>query len=220
MRPAFRTVLFDLDGTLTDPKEGITRSAAYALAHFGIEADPDSLTAFIGPPLNESFARFFGLDPVQCEEAVRQYRVRFADIGWAENTPYPGVRTMLDTLREQGSTLLVATSKPEVFARRILDHFGLSDCFADVAGITLSVRETMTKADVIRLALSRRGIDPRDGGIVMVGDRMHDVAGGHAVGLPVVGVLYGYGSRAELEEAGAEYIAADMNELLKILTES
>ncbi|MCQ2430306.1 MAG: HAD family hydrolase [Clostridia bacterium] len=209
------TVLFDLDGTLTDPKEGITKSAAFALRHFGIDADPDSLTAFIGPPLNDSFSRYFGLDPEQCVEAVRQYRVRFSDVGWAENIPYPGIRELLDTLRAQGMTLLVATSKPEVFARRILEHFGLADCFADICGITMSERETMTKADVIRLVMARNGVDPAS--CVMVGDRLHDVEGGHEAGLPVVGVLYGYGSREELEAAGADFIAADTDELEKLL---
>ena len=216
----WNTVLFDLDGTLTDPKEGITKSAAYALRHFGIDADPDGLTAFIGPPLNDSFSKYFGLDAEQCVEAVRQYRVRFSDVGWAENIPYPGVREMLDTLRACGMTLLVATSKPEMFARRILAHFGLIDCFRDVCGITMSERETMTKTDVIRLCLDRNGIDPSDGSCVMVGDRLHDVEGGHNVGLPVVGVLYGYGSRKELEAAGADYITADMKQLKKILTEN
>ena len=209
------TVLFDLDGTLTDPKEGITKSAAFALRHFGIDADPDSLTAFIGPPLNDSFSRYFGLDPEQCVEAVREYRVRFSDVGWAENIPYPGIRELLDALRAQGMTLLVATSKPEVFARRILEHFGLSDCFADICGITMSERETMTKADVIRLVMARNGVDPAS--CVMVGDRLHDVEGGHEAGLPVVGVLYGYGSREELEAAGADFIAADTDELTKLL---
>ncbi len=209
------TVLFDLDGTLTDPKEGITKSAAFALRHFGIDADPDSLTAFIGPPLNDSFSRYFGLDPEQCVEAVREYRVRFSDVGWAENIPYPGIHELLDTLRAQGMTLLVATSKPEVFARRILEHFGLADCFADICGITMSERETMTKADVIRLVMARNGVDPAS--CVMVGDRLHDVEGGHEAGLPVVGVLYGYGSREELEAAGADFIAADTDELEKLL---
>lgn len=212
----FDTILFDLDGTLTDSAPGITRSTAYALRQFGIEAEPESLLGFIGPPLDESFRHFYGFDEAQAREAIRQYRVYYTDRGWAENAVYGGIEPLLRALRARGKTLLVATSKPEVFAVKILKHFRLDGYFDAICGAPLapSEQEGGRKVDVIRKALASGAVR---GSAVMVGDRRHDVEGAHEAGLPAVGVLYGYGDRQELETAGAEYIAESVAALLDIL---
>ena len=212
----FDTILFDLDGTLTDSAPGITNSVAVALRHFGIEADPSELTGFIGPPLDESFQNFYGFDAEKSIEAVREYRAYFADKGWAENSVYDGIEDLLKELKAAGKKLLVATSKPEIFAVRILEHFGLSVYFDCICGapMTASEKNSGRKADVIRDALRRGEVR---GSVVMVGDRRHDVHGAHEVGLPVVGVLFGYGDREELEAAGADFIAEDVAALYALL---
>ena len=178
----FDTILFDLDGTLTDSAPGITNSVAVALRHFGIEADPAELTGFIGPPLDESFQNFYGFDAEKSIEAVREYRAYFADKGWAENSVYDGIEELLKALKAAGKKLLVATSKPEVFAVRILEHFGLAAYFDCICGapMTASEKNSGRKADVIRDALQRGNVS---GSAVMVGDRRHDVHGAHEVGL-------------------------------------
>lgn len=209
------TVLFDLDGTLTDPKVGITTAVSKALAYFGIREDPDDLTAFIGPPLIDSFEEYYGFTPAQAELAVVKYREYFSVYGWAENDPYPGIEAFLQALRDAGKTLIVATSKPEEYAVRIMEHFDLAKYFTLVCGAPMNDPEAGRKAAVIRSALARAGADAED--TVMVGDRKHDVEGAHQAGLPAVGVLYGYGSRAEHEACGADFIAENLNELLKIL---
>lgn len=210
----WNTVLFDLDGTVTDPKEGITCAVAYALRQQGIIADPDTLTSFIGPPLHESFPELFGLTEEQTDRAVEDFRAYFSRQGWAENIPYPGMAAFLAALRDAGLTLLIATSKPEPMAVRILEHFDLAQYFTAICGSQPGDRSSADKAAVIRAALGRAGDPAR---AVMVGDRCYDVAGGHTAGLPVVGVLYGYGGRTELAEAGADAIAANLTELKDIL---
>ena len=213
----WHTVLFDLDGTLTDPKEGITKSAAYGLKQFGIEVeDLDTLTRFIGPPLIDSFMEFYGFTRQQAEEAVAKYRERYGEKGWAENVPYPGIHEFCARLKAAGKKLLVATSKPEGPAVRIMEHFGLAPYFDLICGAPLDNSKRGEKAWVIRDALARAGVEDLSG-VIMVGDRLHDVRGAHEVGLPAVGVLYGYGDRAEHEAYGAEYIAADLAELEAIL---
>lgn len=211
------TILFDLDGTLTDPKLGITRCVQHALAHFGIiEPDLDKLEVFIGPPLQEMFASYAHLDWEQAAEAVAVYRERFAPVGIFENEVYPGIPEMLGRLREAGLHLGLATSKPEVYARRILDHFGLTPLLDEVTGSELSGERTH-KDDVIREAMRRMHADP--GSTLMVGDREHDIIGAHAAGIPCIGVLFGYGSEAELSAAGAEALAQDPADLVQqILT--
>ena len=210
-------ILFDLDGTLTDPGEGITNSVAYALTHFGISvADRDPLYRFIGPPLMDSFMEHYGFTEEQATEAVKVYREYFADRGWAENTVYEGIEALLAELAAAGKILLVATSKPQVFAERILVHFGLDKYFTHICGVALQAPRGYSKADVIRDALDRAGVTDCSAA-VMVGDRHHDIDGAKAVGLESVGVLYGYGDRAEHEKAGAEAIAESVAELKKIL---
>ena len=214
---AYQTILFDLDGTLTDSQEGITKSVQYALAHFGIQVeDLSSLRKFIGPPLTESFKAFYGMDDEAAHVGLLKYRERFLDVGWAENAVYPGVETMLAQLHRAGKHLLLATSKPELQAKRIMDHFGLSRYFDHICGPGPNAPDGYSKADVIRDALGRSGItDYAD--VVMVGDRHHDVEGAHAVGLPCIGVLYGYGEREELTACGADRIVEDIEALRAVL---
>ncbi|MGM9618398.1 MAG: HAD hydrolase-like protein [Oscillospiraceae bacterium] len=211
---AFTTILFDLDGTLTDPKAGITTAVSVALRHFGIEAEPDSLTKFIGPPLDEGFREFYGFDEAQAKEAIREFRAYYSRQGWRENVPYEGAAALLAELQAAGRHLLVATSKPEVFAVKILEHFGMAQYFDGICGAPLEDPNGAKKAAVIRDALRRFGAV---GDAVMVGDRRHDVQGAHEAGLPAIGVLYGYGDRDELTAAGAEQIAEDIPALRILL---
>lgn len=216
MKTTYTHLLFDLDGTLTDPAEGITRSVQYALRRFGIEVDDlHSLTSFIGPPLAESFREFYGFDDERIPEAIRVMREYFGSRGWRENRLYEGMPQLLGRLRAAGYTLAVATSKPVVFARRILDHFDLARHFAFTGGAELDGRR-QAKAEVIAHVL--RELHVADAAsCLMIGDRRHDIAGAAAVGMDSCGVLWGYGSREELAEAGATRIAADLGELERLL---
>ena len=199
------TVLFDLDGTLTDPGLGITNSVMHALRRMGIEPPArEALYKFIGPPLKWSFHEYYGLDEAQCEDAVVKYREHFADKGLFENELYPAVPGMLRKLRDAGLRLAVATSKPEPYSLRIIEHFGLKGYFEAVCGSTMEETRT-NKWEVIQYAMDTLGVTP--GETVMVGDREHDVLGAKKCGLPAIGVLYGYGSREELASAGAAAIA-------------
>ncbi len=211
--------MFDLDGTLTDPKEGITKAVAIALNRFGIREEPGNLTHFIGPPLDESFPEFYGFDREQVAVATETFREYYVRQGWLENVPYPGMAELLRDLQAAGKRLLVATSKPEVTAVRVLEHFGMAQYFDRICGAPLDNQEGARKANVIRSALDWAGPGWDAGNTVMVGDRRHDVAGAHEVGLPCVGVLYGYGSRAEHEKAGAEFIVEDIPALRQLLLE-
>ena len=215
----WKTILFDLDGTLTDPKEGITKAVAIALEHFGIQEEPGNLTHFIGPPLDESFPEFYGFDREQVAVATETFREYYVRQGWLENVPYPGMAELLRDLQAAGKRLLVATSKPEVTAVRVLEHFGMAQYFDRICGAPLDNQEGARKANVIRSALDWAGPGWDAGNTVMVGDRRHDVAGAHEVGLPCVGVLYGYGNRAEHEKAGAEFIVEDIPALRQLLLE-
>ena len=209
-------ILFDLDGTVTDPKEGITKCAAFALAHFGIHVeDTDTLTFFIGPPLTETFQNTYGMSESQAMEAIDVYRQRYSTVGWAENIPYEGIEDCLAALKAAGKTLLIATSKPEIFSVKILEHFGLAKYFDIICGISLE-NPNETKAETIRNALARKGITDLSRAI-MVGDRRHDILGGHQAGIPAIGVLYGYGDRAEHESCQADYIVENIDQLTKLL---
>lgn len=212
----YQTILFDLDGTLTNPGEGITNSVAYSLRHYGIEVpDRTELYKFIGPPLYESYMKYYGFDETAAHEAVEVYREYFKPRGIFENRVYDGIPELLEQLKGAGKRLLVATSKPEGFSRQILDHFCLSQYFDFIAGSTLD-GSRIRKADVIRHALSETGLSP-DGTLVMVGDREHDVLGAKEVGIPCIGVLFGYGDRPELEAAGAKHIAATVADISRII---
>lgn len=204
----FDAVLFDLDGTLTDPFEGISNSIIYALKKFGITApDKPLLKKFIGPPLTESFSEYCGLNHSDALHAVDYYREYFSVAGIFENKPYEGVCELLSGLKERGYTAIVATSKPEQFAKAIVQHFGLEQYFKEICGATMDQSRTQ-KADVIAYALKKCEIKEKDKKrAVMVGDRKHDIIGAKTNGLSSIGVLYGYGSKEELLEAGANYIA-------------
>lgn len=213
----FHTILFDLDGTVTDPKEGITRCVAYALEHFGIKVDDlDTLIPFIGPPLVDSFSGFYGMNETDSLIAVEKYRERFRVTGWAENKPYEGIAELLGDLKKAGKRISLATSKPEEFALKILYHFDLAQYFDLICGAPMHAHKGHGKVDVIEDALARMGITDRSG-IIMVGDRLHDIEGAHKAGLPCVGVLFGYGDRAEHEKYGADYIVEDMSALREFL---
>lgn len=210
-------ILMDLDGTITDPKQGITKSIQYALKAYGIIVeDLDSLCKFIGPPLRDSFQDYYGFDEKKAEEAVVKYREYFSVTGLYENEVFDGMEELLSSLKNVGMQLIVATSKPEVFANKILEHFGLDEYFTDICGSELDGRRSK-KEEVIRYALERNHITDLSEA-VMVGDRMHDVVGAKAVGLKSIGVLFGYGSKEELMEAGADKIAENVEDVYGIIT--
>ena len=214
----YKYALFDLDGTLTDPGEGITKSVQYALDKFGIHVeDRKQLFCFIGPPLHESFEVYYGFSRSDAMKAVDYYREYYAVKGIFENLVYDGIPEALAKLRDSGVRICLATSKPEVFAKQILEHFGLDGYFTAVAGSEMDGTRTK-KAEVVERALGLLG-NPDVGDCVMIGDREHDVLGGAAHGLDTIGVLFGYGSREELEHAGATYIAAKPIDIVNIINQ-
>ncbi len=212
-------LLFDLDGTLTDPGAGITACVQYALQSFGIEeTDHAKLEKFIGPPLRDSFMNFYGFDAEQAEQAVAKYRERFQDTGIFENEVYEGIPKMLHTLQSKGFFLAVASSKPQVFVERILDHFDLRKYFKAIVGSELDgTRES--KDEVVQEALNRLfAYKPiQKGQVYMIGDRKFDVEGARTQGVESVGVAYGYGSMEELKAAKADYIVRSVEELESFL---
>ena len=212
----YDTLLFDLDGTLTDPFEGITNAIIYALGRLGIEgSDRNKLSSFIGPPLTESFSEFYGMSKDDSLRAVSLYREYYGAKGLYENKLYPQMAETLRALRQEGYRLVVATCKPEVFAVKIVERFEIAQYFDFVAGATLDGTRT-EKADVIRHALAMCAVADR-GRAIMIGDRKHDILGARAVGLKSVGVLYGYGSEEELKGAGADYIISVPTELVSLI---
>ena len=197
-------ILFDLDGTLTDSGPGIMKAGQYDLRAFGIERDWRELSFFVGPPLSETFARFVSAENV--DAAVAKFREYYQKDGWLDNAPYPGIPALLAHLKSKGKRLFVATSKLDIMAERILEHFGLAPYFDAICGAPEGDREAGKKVNVVKAALKAAGCDDLSRA-VMVGDREHDVIGAHMAGLDVIGVLYGYGSREELTAAGADYIS-------------
>lgn len=213
----YKYILFDLDGTLTDPKEGITNCVQYALDKYGFYNQPmDLLLKFIGPPLTESFMVYYGMDLEQAKDAVEKYRERFKDIGIYENKLYDGVDEMLCRLKECGKVLAVASSKPEVFVERILEYFNIRQYFDIVKGSFLDGTR-VNKAEVIEAVFAElpENLDKTE--LVMVGDRLHDVNGAKTVGVDCIGVSFGYGGRKELEEAGADAVADTVEQLLNLI---
>lgn len=209
-------ILFDLDGTLTDPEEGITKSLQYALRHMGINVDDlTTLRRHIGPPLKEGLMEYWGFDEEKTEEAIVWYREYFAKEGMYQNKVYRGIKEVLETLVSEGKKLILATSKAEKYARLIMEHFELDRYFTDMCGASLDgVRGK--KGDVIRYALEKNKIINTEE-VVMVGDRLHDILGAKENGIKSIGVLYGFGSKEELKSAGADKIAKDLEELKNIL---
>lgn len=212
----WRYLLFDLDGTLTDPMLGITRSVQYALHRFGIEVDDlHTLCRFIGPPLKESFRDFYGMDDEQAAQAVAYTREYFAPRGIFENSLYEGIPELLTELQTAGGVLAMATSKPEPFARQIAEHLHLADRFTLIGGTTMDGTRT-AKRDVVRYVLDTLGVE-EPSAAVMIGDRRYDIEGAAAEGIASIGVLWGYGSREELTGAGAGQIAETIPELRALL---
>jgi len=209
-------ILLDLDGTITNPAEGITRCFEYALNHFGIEVeDRADLEQFIGPPLRKSFMDGFGFDEEKAELAVAKYRERFLPTGMYENVVYDGMEQALQSLKQAGKVLIVATSKPEHMAKKILAHFHLDSYFDDICGSCDDAKRN-EKDEVIRYALEKHAItDLND--VLMVGDRKFDVIGAEKCGLNCMGVLYGFGDREELEQAGAAYIAETVEDMARLI---
>jgi phosphoglycolate phosphatase len=213
----YNDVFFDFDGTLTDPKEGITNSIRYALTRYGIqESDERILVQFIGPPLRQSFNRFYGFSALQAEQAVGYYREYFAERGYCENEVYAGIPGILASLKGKGIGLHVATSKPAPYAERILDHFGLISYFRSITGSNFDGSMT-DKGDLLNHALERHGASR--GHSVMVGDRNYDVIGAAKAGLDSIGVAYGYGSRDELEKANPTFLCQTVEELGRLMLE-
>lgn len=213
---SFTAVLFDLDGTLTNPYIGITNSVMYALERLGYDVPPrEELRCFIGPPLAESFRTRFAMDETAAAEGVRLYREYFAERGIFENELMDGAVELLCTLRSRGIKIFLATSKPREFTERILSHFGISEYFDFVGAATMDGR-IGEKHEVIRDVLENTGANPDD--CLMVGDRLHDIVGAHRCGIKCLAVLCGFGSRAEFAEYGADFVCerlCDVAELLK-----
>lgn len=208
-------IFFDLDGTLTDPKIGITRSIQYALGKLEHPAIPteDELTWCIGPPLRASFVKLLGSEH-SADAAVSLYRERFSDVGLYENGVYDGINDVLTALGQSGRRLFVATSKPHVFAERIIDHFGLRHHFERVFGSELDGTRG-DKAHLLQYALQQTSVDPTRA--IMIGDRSHDIVGAKNNGMRAIGVLYGYGSKEELTTAGALHVCAQPRGILDYL---
>lgn len=205
-----------MDGTLTNSQLGITTCVAYALESFGIHTEnPEELRKFIGPPLKESFVKYYNMTDGEGDRAVEKYRERFATVGLYENEVYAGIPELLQKLKAQGKTLLVATSKPTVYSDKILEHFGLKEYFSYIAGSELDGTR-VNKAEVIQYALEQMKITESEK-IVMIGDKEHDMIGAGICGVDSIGVLYGFGEREELENHGATYIAETVSDLEKIL---
>lgn len=214
----FEKILFDLDGTLTDPKVGITKSVQYALKHYGIEVDADKLTPFIGPPLVTSFMEFYGFEKDRALEAVGLYREYFGPIGKFENEVYDGIPELLKELKKMGIVLAIASSKPEQFVIDILKHFDLYDYFDVITGSLMNETRT-TKEEVLEEAMKRLGVTEESdkGKIAMVGDRKFDIIGAKYYGLVSVGVRFGYAEEGELEAENPNFIANTVEDLKRIL---
>ena len=208
-----KTVLFDLDGTLTDSGEGIINCAKLALETLGLPIPSyTEMRTFVGPPLSESFQRY-GVPADKVEEAIRVYRSRYVPTGMFENTPYPGIRELLETLKAEGCTLYVATSKPETMSVTILERFGLAPYFTRICGA--STDSSRSTKDAVIAYLLEQSEAKED--MVMVGDTKYDILGAKAHGIPAIGVSWGYGSVAEMRDAGAVGIADTMEELLTLI---
>ncbi len=212
----FKYILFDLDGTVADSAEGVINSVYYALTHMGINVpDKRELKKFIGPPLSASFKEFYGFDDKQTEQAITLYREYYAPKGINEAAIYSGIKQLLCKLKDHNKKVILATSKPEIYAVKIIENFGVSDYFDMIAGSTLG-KERNSKADVIRFALDSSGVTDLSE-VIMIGDRKHDILGAKETGIKAAYILYGYGSRQEAEEYGADYIIDTVEDLEKFL---
>ncbi len=214
---SYSTILFDLDGTLSDSSQGIINSIIYALEKYDVnDYDMPLLRKFLGPPLHESFEKFMGFDKEKSLQAVKLYREYFSSKGLFENEIYGGVSDLLQNLKENGKALIVATSKPQLFTDRIMEHFNLAKYFDFIAGSNMDTTRSK-KAEVIEYALSECNIKDKSK-VVMIGDRAEDVIGAQTVGVDSIGVEYGYGTFDELKNAGATYIVKTVDELKDLLS--
>jgi len=219
----FKYILFDLDGTITDSGEGITKAVQYALKHFGIDVeDINELKKFVGPPLRDSYMRFYNLDEEKATEGIKVFREYYVEKGMFENLLYSGIVDVLKTLKKNNKELIIATSKPEVHAKKILEHFGIDKYFTIIAGADFE-ETRVKKGDVIRYALNNlqkllnNGESLDLSKVIMIGDREHDIIGAKENDIKSIGVLYGYGDVIELTQSRADYIAKTPQEILEIL---
>lgn len=218
----YDTILFDLDGTLTDSSEGITKSIEYALNKMGVSCDDrNELKKYIGPPLTVSFSDYFEGEDI--DKAVKLYRERYSEIGWKENRVYDGVPEMLECLKKAGKRIYMATSKPEHFAKRIAEYFDFAKYFDVVCGASMDLLR-YNKQQVVEYALSLAGVAldaegkvPKDAGVLMVGDRHHDVEGAGALGIKTLGVTYGFGTGEELISSGAICIVDSPDKVAELI---
>ena len=214
----YSTVFFDLDGTLVDSGEGVRNSVVYALNKFGIEVEnKDSLSCFIGPPLTVSFKTFYGFDDEKADTGVAFYREYYKEKGIFEGYVYEGIEECLKRLKDAGKKIMVATSKPEVFAKMVLEKFGIAKYFDFIAGATIDEKTRSNKIEIMQYAFDSCGVLPKD--VIMVGDRLFDIEGAKHFGMECIAVLYGYGSREEFEQYGAEYIVSTPSDMADIILE-
>ncbi|WP_044339302.1 HAD family hydrolase [Rossellomorea aquimaris] len=212
----YKIILFDLDGTLSDPKEGITKSVQYAMENLGVEVpEIHELECFIGPPLQVSFAEHYDFDELKTQRAIDFYRERFKEKGMFENKLYPNIPSLLKTLKENGFTLVVATSKPTVFAEQILKYFTIDQFFDLIAGSNLDGTRT-SKAEIIQYILDVYH-EYEAGNFIMIGDRKHDMIGAHHTGIDSIGVTYGYGSFEEISQSKPTYMVSNVDEIKDVL---
>ncbi|KIO45266.1 MULTISPECIES: HAD family hydrolase [Porphyromonadaceae] len=212
----YTCILLDLDGTVTDSMPGITRSVQYALSCFDIQVtDINTLQKFVGPPLKESFMEYYQFDEKMAMEAIEAYRKRFEKIGIYENNLYPGIESLLKELNKAKKKVMLATSKPTIYARQIIDHYHLTPYFSYIGGSSLD-GSISHKDEVIRLVMEQNSIENKED-VVMIGDRKYDIEGARKTGIDSIGVLYGYGDQKELSLAGANYIVRDVEELAHFL---
>ena len=212
----YKYILFDLDGTITESGPGIMNSVEYALNKMNREVgERDTLKKFIGPPLTESMEKYYGMSEEEALLGVKYYREYYHDKGIYENRVYDGLEEVLKKINEAGKQAIVATSKPEKYAKIIIDHFHLTQYFACVAGMEMDGGRG-TKAQVITYALEKNDITDKSK-VLMIGDREHDVIGAHENGLDCLSILYGFGSRKEFEEAGADYIRENVEDILQFV---
>jgi phosphoglycolate phosphatase len=212
----YSTVFFDLDGTLVDSGEGVRNSVEYALKKFGIEVEnKDSLSCFIGPPLTVSFKTFYGFDDENADRGVAYYREYYKDKGIFEGYVYDGIEETLKRLKDAGKRVMVATSKPEEYAKRVLEKFGIAKYFDFIAGATMDEKTRANKIEIMQYAFDSCGASPSD--TIMVGDRLFDIEGAKHFGMECIAVLYGYGSMEEFERYGAEYIVETAEDVANLI---
>lgn len=208
----YTTFLFDLDGTVTDPKKGIVNSVLYALEKVGIEElHVSELDSFIGPPIQQSFVERYNMNEGEVERAVFYFREYLKQRGLLENSVYEGIPNLLKQLKDTGNRLFIATSKPTIFARQVIEHFQLTNYFEDIIGSNLNGTRIKKEEIIAHILQHNEGLNKEE--VVMIGDRKHDIIGANHNGIASIGVLYGYGSENELIEVSATHIAKDIEEL-------